>query len=92
MTMPNPNAIVGAVVRIGPPIPRSGVETMRANPNGLTVELEGDRTARLYPSERAGAYADILEGLRRMRRPAYVEVQPDTRAITLLLMETPPPR
>jgi len=69
--MPNPNAIVAQVVRVEPPL----------------VEFEGEVTARLDPADRRSpGFAEILDELRRMRAPVYVEVQSDTRAIMRLLI------
>ncbi len=69
--MPNPNAIVALITRVEPPL----------------VEFEGERTARLDPADRRSrGFAEILEELRRMRAPAYVEVEGDTRAIARLLI------
>jgi hypothetical protein len=84
--MPNPNAIVDLVVRITPPVEKSGVELLREHPNGFYVDFEGQRSARLPASERAGSQIEILDGLRRLRAPVYVDVHPDTHAITRLLI------
>lgn len=69
--MPNPNAVVSTIVRVGP--------------DG--VELEGGRRARLDPeNERAGAMARVLEGLSAQKLPAYLELDPATDTITRLLI------
>src|SRR3712207_740960 len=53
----------------------------------VSVELEGGRRARLDPSdERAQGLARVLEGLAELRRPVYVELDPDGDAITRLLI------
>jgi len=80
--MPNPNALVARVVRIDPPLDRP-VDGER----GFTIELEGDRRARIEPTDKnAGGLARILDGLRQLRRPVYLEVDPGTSAITRLLI------
>ena len=85
--MPGPNAIVGLVTRIDPPVDKAGAaELLRHNPDGVTVQFEGAQTARLLQGHVAAGMLDILEQLRQMRTPAYVEVRPDTREITRLLI------
>jgi Glutaminase len=85
--MPNLNAIVALIARIDPSVEKlSPAEAFRAHPDGFSIVFEGDQTARLYPGERAAALLQILEGLRRLRAPAYVEVDPQTRGITGLLI------
>lgn len=85
--MPTPNAIVGLISGIEPPVEKlSGPEFFRRHPDGATIAFEGDRTARLYPGERTAGMPDILEGLRLMRLPVYAEVDPETRGITRLLI------
>src|SRR5438132_618466 len=70
--MPNPNAIVGTITRIAPPV----------------IEFEGQRSARLDPQvlRQAEGVRRILEELQRRQIPAYVEVTPDTGAISRLLI------
>jgi len=85
--MPNQNAIVGRIVRIEPSV--EGVpapEAIRRYPDGFRIAVEGDQTARLYPGERAAGILQILEGLRQLRAPVYLEVDPQTRAIARLLI------
>ena len=77
--MPDPNAVVGLVSRIDPPVSKSAAEMFREIPNGFLVELEGQPSARLYLSERAPGLLEILEGLRKLRTPVYLELDPDTR-------------
>ncbi|MEP6729359.1 MAG: protein-glutamine glutaminase family protein, partial [bacterium] len=82
--MPNPNAIVSLVLRIDPPLDRPV-----GDERGFTIELEGERRVRLEPSDRnAGGLARILDGLRQLRRPVYLEIDPGTTAITRLLIPT----
>lgn len=84
--MPNPNAVVGLISRIDPPVSKSTAELLREFPNGFLVELEGQPSTRLYSSERASGILEILEGLRQLRTPVYLELDPDTRGINLLLI------
>ena len=45
--MPGPNAIVGLVDRIDPPVDKVGAaELLRHNPDGVSVDFDGDQTAR----------------------------------------------
>jgi len=84
--MPNPNAVVALVSRIDPPVTRPPAEMMREFPNGFLVELEGQQSARLYVTERSAGMLEILEGLRKLRAPVYLELDPDTRGIVSLLI------
>ena len=84
--MPNENAIVALVVRIDPPVVKPGAEMLRDYPDGISVEFEGDRTARLSPSDLAAGILEILDDLRKMDAPAYVEVDADSNEITRLLI------
>jgi hypothetical protein len=69
--MPNPNAIVSSVVSIE----RDSVELG----SGHRVRLDPER-----PDTRG--FGAILEGLRNLRKPVYLEVDPATSAITRLLI------
>jgi hypothetical protein len=83
--MPNPNAIVGTIVRFEPPLDRPAAEVLRDSKRGLTIEFEDGRRARIDPDDRrAVGYAEILEDLRARGRPAYVDVDPRTGAIIRL--------
>jgi len=84
--MPNPNAIVSSVIRFEPPLDRAPAEMLRVE-GGLSVELEGGRRARLDPANpRSVGFIQILDGLSKQRLPVYVEVDPETSAITRLLI------
>jgi hypothetical protein len=84
--MPNPNAIVGRIVRFDPPLDRPAAELLRSD-RGLAVELEGGRRARLdRDNPRSAGLAQILLGLSKQRLPVYLEVDPATSAITRLLI------
>ena len=69
--MPNPNAIVSSVLRI----------------EGNTVHLGNDRSVRI-DLERPGmrGYLSVLDGVRKLRTPVYLEVDPGTTNITRLLI------
>src|SRR5690242_3088477 len=85
--MPNPNAIVGRIVRIEPSLENMApAEAFRRHPDGFSIALEGDQTARLFPGERSVGILQILEGLRALRAPAYIELDPQTRGIARLLI------
>jgi hypothetical protein len=85
--MPNPNAIVGRIVAADPsPEKLTGPEFFRRHPNGISFGFEGGVIARLFPSDRSAGMLEILEQLRQMRLPVYVEVDPQTRGITRLLI------
>lgn len=79
--MPNKNAVVALVLRIDPPLDRPTDE------RGYTIELEGERRARIEPGEKnGGALARILDGIRQLHRPVYLELDPATSTITRLLI------
>jgi hypothetical protein len=54
---------------------------------GLSVELEGARRVRLDPVDsRSVGFAQILDGLSKQGLPVYLEIDPETSAITQLLI------
>jgi hypothetical protein len=70
--MPNPNAIVGKINRLD-----------REAEGGAEIELEDGRRARIDPKDRrATGFVELLESRRERGRPVYLEVDPDTGAIT----------
>jgi len=84
--MPNPNAIVSAVVRLDPPLDRAPADLLRAD-RGISVELDGGRRVRLDPANpRSASFAQVLDGLSKQRLSVYVEVDPETTFITRVLM------
>lgn len=84
--MPNPNAIVSRVLGFLPPLDRDPRELLREEA-GLSVELEDGRNLRLDPIDpRSVGFAQILLGLSKLQRPVYVEMDPQTKGITLLLI------
>ncbi|HEX4605297.1 MAG TPA: protein-glutamine glutaminase family protein [Candidatus Angelobacter sp.] len=85
--MPNPNAIVGRIVATDPSVEKlNGADFFRRYPNGVSIGFEAGVVARLFPGERSAGMLEILEQLRQMALPVYVEVNPATRAITRLLI------
>jgi len=82
-----PNQIVAIITRIDPPVEKlSAAELLRQHSEGITIVFEGEQSTRLYPGDRAVGLLEILDGLRQLRTPAYVELDPDTQAITRLLI------
>jgi hypothetical protein len=72
--MPNPNAFVGKINRLD-----------REAERGAELELDDGRRVRLDPGDRrAAGYAQIIEGRRELGKPVYLEVDPQTGAITRL--------
>jgi hypothetical protein len=85
--MPKHNAIIAPVIRINPSVTKKGMEMLReAPPEGFSIEFEGKQTARLLPDERAAGILEILDELRKLNAPVYVEVHPETKVITNLLI------
>jgi hypothetical protein len=84
--MPNPNAIVSTTIRFEPPIDQPPEEMLRVD-GGVSVQLEGERRARLDPADpRPVGFVRVLEGLSNQRMPVYIEIDPSTETITLLLV------
>lgn len=84
--MPNPNAVVSTVIRFEPPLDRAPAELLRAE-RGLFVELEGGHRVRLDPADpRSVGFAQILDGLNKLRLPVYLEIDTATSVITRLLI------
>ena len=84
--MPNPNAVIARVQRLGAAGEAGGAEAAQAG--GMTVTFEDGRTARLPPGRRAPAWRQMLEFTRQYGVPAYVELDPDTSVITRVLIPT----
>jgi hypothetical protein len=84
--MPNPNAIVSRRIRLEIPPESSALEAVRAE-GGLSVELDDGRRARLDPENRmTPGFAQVLDGLSKLEQPVYLEVDPESSAITRLLI------
>lgn len=61
--------------------------SIRVDKERQTVELDDGREVRLDPEDsRSAGYASILEGLSELGRPVYLELDPQTSAIRLLLI------
>jgi hypothetical protein len=81
--MPKPNAVVARVVALPEAAPDV---TEAAAAGGEPVELEGGRKAVLPPGRRAAAWRGMLEYTQHYGLPAYVEIDPETRVITRVLI------
>jgi len=80
--MPNPNAIVSIVRGVEP----SPDKTPRPE-DGFTIELEGERRARLAPDDdRSPGLARLLESIRQQAVLVYLEVDPESSLITRVLI------
>lgn len=78
--MPNPNALVGRVERLEPTIE----QRLRGE---RAVVLSGDQRANLDANDpKSEVFAHVLDGIARLGRPVYVEIDPATRAIKRLLL------
>jgi hypothetical protein len=67
-----------------PPIVSTSI---RVDKERRMVELDDGRQVRLDPEDpRSEGYASILEGLSELGRPVYLELDPQTSAIQLLLI------
>jgi hypothetical protein len=88
--MPNPHATFATSIRFDPPIgDRRPDEAIRA-PGGLALVLDDTTRVRIDPDDRrSSGFVSVLEDLARRRRPAYVEVNPETGTIALLLIPRP---
>jgi len=78
--MPNPNAIVGRVERLEP--------TLAQSPRGeRSLLIGGEQRTRLDPNdEKSEGFARVLDGIARLDRPIYVEIEPATRFIRRVLL------
>lgn len=84
--MLNPNALVAVVLRLQPSLEGAPVEVLRIE-GGVSIELEGGRRARLDPANHHSAgYMQVLEGLRKLASPVYLELDPTTSFVTRLLI------
>lgn len=84
--MPNPNAVVSTLIRLEAAPERLTAESLRAA-GGLSVVLEGGRRARLEPENpHSPGFAQILNGLSKQHLPVYLELDPESSAITRLLI------
>jgi hypothetical protein len=82
--VPNPNAIVSRVAGFEPPLDRPAAQMGRVPPD-LNVVLEDGRRVRLDEGDRRSTgLLQVLEGLRRERLLAYLEIDPATSIIARL--------
>ncbi len=87
--MANENAIVGVIIGMEPDdeVPGEampGEATSRRSPTGIAIRFEGEQDATLPPGDNAAGMLEVLRELRRMGAAAYVEVDPESRAIERL--------
>ena len=84
--MPNPNALVDFVA--SPELsPDSAALRAGVGPQFVTVPFQGGRSGRLDLSRpHAAAWASVLESMRQSGSPAYVEIDPATSELTVLLV------
>jgi hypothetical protein len=80
--MPNPNAVLARVIRFEPPLDRPPADVLRSE-GGLWIEFEDAPRLRLDPEDsRSPGFAQVLDGLRQQKLPAYVEFDSDTDTVT----------
>lgn len=81
--MAEPRIIVSREIHVD--FPPEGELTRAVRREGLEVGLDDGRRVRLAATdEKAPAYAQILATLQRLRKPVYLEVNPDEDTISLL--------
>lgn len=82
--MPNPNAIVGRIARLEPAVDGDPAQHIRAG-RALSVEVGDAGLVRIDAAhEHAADQARILAELARLRRPVYIEIDPETKTIVRL--------
>jgi hypothetical protein len=82
--MPNRNAIVSKGIRFDPQLDRAPAEMLEGE-GGLSVVFDGERRAVLDAKDpRSVGFVEILDSLRELHRPVYLEIDPATSAITRL--------
>ncbi|MEG4323260.1 MULTISPECIES: hypothetical protein [unclassified Microcoleus] len=80
--MANSNTIVSPIGRIDPPL-----ESHATAPTGRTVYFSDGQTLRLDPDNPYSIiYAELLDSMQQAGIPAYVEFDPETRAIARVLV------
>ncbi len=82
--MANENAIVGVIIGIEPDDELAGEAMLRRSAEGITIRFEGEQDATLPPGDNAAGMLEVLREVRRMGAAAYVEVDPESRAIERL--------
>jgi len=82
--MPRPNAVVANITSLSAPL-----EAMEGSqpPSSVTVSFEGGDSGELdLTASQSRLWFEILDFLKRKDRPAYVEIDPNTSAITEVLI------
>jgi hypothetical protein len=83
--MPNPNAIISTFVALEQPLDPT-LEMLRTGER-ISVELDDERRVQLEPADpRSSGFARVLDGLSKQMLPVYLEIDPDTDAISRLLI------
>ena len=81
------NALVEGISDLARPAPEQTGEMPGAAEDYLEVRFESGRSGLLDMREHRGAvWAEVLGSLRERNEPAYVEIDPETREITELLL------
>ena len=82
------NAVVDTVSTVSDwPEPTAAAKRARRRKDVLTIEFRSGRSGLLdLDIPRSAVWADVLNSLREAKQPAYVEIAPDTRFITTLLI------
>ena len=80
------NAWVGRVSRIEPPVVGSGAEMLERHPDGVRVFLPEGASVLLGGGDRDAGYLDVLEGLRKLDAPVFLELERPEGPITRLLI------
>ncbi len=82
--MTNKEAIVGVITGLEPDDEPSGDAAARRSKAGAAVRFEGEQRATLPPGDQGAGMLEVLRELRRTGTAAYVEVEPESRAIERL--------
>jgi hypothetical protein len=81
--MPDPNAIVGWVERLIPPVG----EPKRDEARGRVVSFANGRSVAFDPADpKAEALARVIDSASRLKRPVYIEVDPRSGYVKRLLL------
>ena len=81
------NARVERIGDLSRPSPERAAEAPGPSENYLEVRLESGESGLLDMSvHRDAVWADVLRSLQERDQPAYVEIDPDTRLVTELLL------
>src|SRR2546428_196256 len=83
--MAKANAIISTVLEIEPSLEHAAAHRARDVPVSATL-ADGTRVQLDPGDEKSPGRAQVLDGLRRHRLPAYFEVDPETSTVTTLLI------